>query len=458
MSTETAPWTPESPNLRTIKEVFARGSATIAVCGIVPAIAAIGYLAVVPPRYHASTEVLLDPRGLQVVEKDVTPRSESNESAVSLVESQIRVVRSEAVLRAVVGRLQLQDDREFGRERLTERVRRWLQQRPAEPASVTALRELQRALDARRAMRSYVIVITARSEDPIKAARIANTVAEVYAEHEVHARSTVASRVSANMEARLKELADRLHESDREVERFKVQQNLVGAGGRLVSEQQLSELNSQLILARARTAEQRSRVDQLDRLLKSGSDYAAIAESVQSQTVSVLRTQHAEIIRQQGSAAALLGPRHPSMPAFNAERQRYEQLIKEEIQRIAEAARNDHARAKASEETLAAELDELKQTAIRSNAAMVRLRELERIAESNRQIYQSFLVRAKELNEQGEVDTLNTRIIAVALAPTRPSDFRLSLLVLAIVLGLGAGAAYVWRRENRVLPRRVAHE
>lgn len=67
-------------------------------------------------------------------------------------------------------------------------------------------------------------------------------------------------------------------------------------------------------------------------------------------------------------------------------------------------------------------------------------------------------MRAKELNEQGEVDTLNTRIIAVALAPTRPSDFRLSLLVLAIVLGLGAGAAYVWRRENRVLPRRVAHE
>lgn len=451
MSTDAAPWTPEPFNLRFLKDTLVRGSATIAICGIIAAIAAVGYLVVVPPRYEASTEVLLDPRGLQVVQNDVTPRSENNESAVSLVESQLRVVQSEAVLRTVVSRLRLENDDEFVRnESLLGRIRSALApQGPPEPLSITALRSLQRAVHARRAARSYVIVITARSEDSIKAARIANTVAEVYVEHEVGARAAAAKRVSSAMSARLQELADQLHEAERKVEQFKAQQNLLGADGRLVSEQQLGELNSQLILARTRTAEQRARLDQIDRLLASGSNYASIAEAVQSQAVATLRAQHAEVVRQQGTASALLGPRHPSMAALAEEKGRYEQLIREEVKRIADAARNDYARAKASEEALAEQLDVLKRTAVGSNAAMVRLRELDRIADSHRQVYQSFLVRTRELSEQGGVDTSNSRIIAVALAPNRPSSMRGSLVILVTLLGVGLGVGLVWWRSAR---------
>src|SRR3954454_3062271 len=113
MSSTVAPWLPESGvSLRFIKETLFRGASIIAICGLIPVSAALGYLSVVPPSYMASTEILIDPRGLKAIQNDLTPRSENNESAIALLESQIRIVRSESVLRGVIGRLNLERDPE----------------------------------------------------------------------------------------------------------------------------------------------------------------------------------------------------------------------------------------------------------------------------------------------------------------------------------------------------------
>ena len=84
---------------------------------------------------------------------------------------------------------------------------------------------------------------------------------------------------------------------------------------------------------------------------------------------------------------------------------------------------------------------------------MVRLRELERVVEANRAIYEASLVRTKELNEQEGIDTANTRVIAAALAPDRPTTPRRALVLAALVVGLIAGASWVLlRRYRRAAP------
>ena len=58
---------------------------------------------------------------------------------------------------------------------------------------------------------------------------------------------------------------------------------------------------------------------------------------------------------------------------------------------------------------------------------------------------------AKELAEQENVDTANTRIIAPALAPDKPTTPRTSLMIAALLAGLACGAALVMlRRYSRV--------
>lgn len=427
-----------------------RGAATILAFGIAAVLIAAAYLAIVPARYEATTEMLLDPRPLRVVKDEFSPRPENNDSAVSMLESQIRVMQSESVLRVVVDRLRLDHDPEFIEPGFLERFLARFSSGPTEEPDTRALRALQRTVSIERAVRSFVVVIRARSEDPLKAARIADAIAAAYIDDEARARADAARRVRTTVTARLQELADRLRDSDRQVEEFKKTNDLVGSGQRLVSDQQLEELNSRLIQARVRTSEQKARLDEIERIISRGGDPGSISEAVQSQAITALRSQYAEVVRSEGTATATLGPRHPYAKVVTEQAKQYRRLIAEELKRIATAARTDYEQSKASEQSLAASLDKLKRTVVVSNEAMVRLRELERVAKSNREVYEAFLVRAKELGEQGGVDTSNTRVIAVAIPPNRPSGLRGSLVLVALAAGLVLGTAVVVTHKHWV--------
>jgi succinoglycan biosynthesis transport protein ExoP len=432
------------------------GARTIVLVSLVFVAGAIAYLVIVPARYQASTEIFIDPRGLQVVQNDVTPRSETDESAVSLVESQSRVAQSIPVLRSVVQSLGLDHDPEFNRPPgLLGRLLQFLSPGPDEDASTQATRKLERLVDVSRLSRSYVIVIAARSKNPAKAAQIANAIADTYIEHEVNARTNSAHRVEAAMTSRHKELAERLRNSEDAIESFKAHNNLIGSASRLISDQQLEELNTRISAEHANVVQQRARVEQIDRLLRQGAEPDAIPEAVRSATIASLRSQFAQVVRMQATASTLLGPRHPDVRVLQQQRDAYRRLIADELQRIADATRIEYRRALSSEQGLKNDFGSPRNTTIRSNEAMVRLRELERLAESNREIYRAFLMRAKEIGIQGGVDTSNTRVISAAIQPIRPVGPRLVLVPMALLAGLGLSGWYVWMFGRR--PQRTTH-
>jgi Mrp family chromosome partitioning ATPase len=218
----------------------------------------------------------------------------------------------------------------------------------------------------------------------------------------------------------------------------------------LVNEQQLAEINNQLTLARGRTAEAKSRFEQIQRLQKSGTDVAAIAEVVQSNTITALRSQYAEIARRAAELMTQLGPRHPSVGDIQAQAQGLRRLIAEEVNRVVQAVRNEYERARASEESLVRTLEGLKRNALSTNEALVALRELEREVQTSRAVYESFLTRARETGELELVDTKNVRVISPADAPLRrswPPSF-LILALGAVMLGVAGGGGLAFLRDN----------
>ena len=88
----------------------------------------------------------------------------------------------------------------------------------------------------------------------------------------------------------------------------------------------------------------------------------------------------------------------------------------------------------------------LKQRAITTSLALVKLRELEREVDASRAVYEAFLVRARETREQERVDTVNVRVLADAQAPLDRSwpPRRLLLLAAALFLGLTGGLALAY--------------
>jgi uncharacterized protein involved in exopolysaccharide biosynthesis/Mrp family chromosome partitioning ATPase len=434
-------------DLEKLISVLWRGKTTILLTTAIALALAVLFMLYAPRKYTATTELLIDPTDFHAISNEITPANQQSDAAVLAVESQVRVLTSDNLLAGVVSAQGLDHDPEFVRGSEAR-------QQPA----LSALGELKRHLSVKRAERTYVVDVSVASETPAKAAQLANAVAQAYLTEQTKVRADAARQVSQSLSSRLKELQDRVRDAEERVETYKAQNNLVDANGELVNDQQLSDLNNQLSNAHARVSQAKARLDQIQAMQKSNVDVGAFAEAVQSPTITALRSQYAEVMRREAEQKISLGERHPAVIEIEAQAQRLQKMIADEINRIALSARADYDSAKANEETLSHNFDALKHASIATNASLVGLRELEREVQANRAVYEAFLVRARETGEQERVDTKNIRVISKADLPLHRTSPPSSLIVgfVALLLGAGCGAGIVLMRAayrgNRPAP------
>jgi polysaccharide biosynthesis transport protein len=417
-----------------------------------------------PARFTASMQVLIDPNDLRVVENVLRGQNQLTETHITQVENQVRVLLSNNVAKRVVERLSLDRDPDFigsGFKLFDPRatIRALFGARPSgqsDPA-LDALNALKQRIRGKRVDRTYVVDASVWAHDPNRSVEIANALLESFLEEQSAARAEFARRASSSLNERLVELRQRVQQAEQRVEDYKKANNLVSSSGTLVNERQVTEINSQLVLAQSRSAEAKARHDQIMEAKRNRVDPGAIGEAVGSATITALRTQLAEIARKEGEINATLGARHPAVIEIASQARRIRSMIDEEVVRIAEAARNDMERAVANEATLAANLERLKTELEGTNDASVRLRELDRDVQASRSVYESFLVRTREVSEQERLDTTNIRVIAAPDLPENRSFPPRTILLLAAggMLGgiLGVGLAFFgeWRERRRAL-------
>lgn len=420
-------------------------------CGGVGLGATILVLPFIAPSFTASTQVLIDPSDLKVIENGVTPNSQYADSGVSMLESQARVIGSDNVLRRVVTRLGLAEDPEFvyplpREDSALEVVKRLLgftpvSELPRDP-ELRAVQTLRKNIQIRRPERTFVIEVHVKSQKGEKAARIANMIAEIYMAEEAAARASSAGRASDALASRLSELRASLQTAEDKLVKYREQHKLVATNGRLLVDQRLGELNQQLTAATIRTEEARARADQARRLRTEGSG-TALPELLASPEMRALRQQLADLARQHAETSARLGPRHPVVVEQMAQLRETERAIAREKTRTIDSTIKELDRAVAAENAIRRELEKLKGETTVNDRALIGLREIEREVETQRTIYESFLRRARETGQQERLDTTNMRVISPAtppLARTFPPSPKV-LLPLALILGLLAGIA-----------------
>jgi uncharacterized protein involved in exopolysaccharide biosynthesis/Mrp family chromosome partitioning ATPase len=430
-----------------------RGKGTISACALAALMLALAFIAFAPRQYTASTQLLIDPTDLLAVGTGATPSTPLSDAGLLQVESQVRVLGSDTVLRRVVIALNLDKDPEFAGAKSPLRaigedvlaligIRR---DTTSDDRTLAALTELKRRVTVRRDERTYVVQVDVTTREPEKSARIANAIADAYLAEQTQIRADAARQVSQSLSGRLQDLRDRVRDAEKKVEDYRASRNMVGSNGQLVTEQQLTEMNAQLVAARARTAEAKGRLDQVTQVQKTKNENGAFPAALLSQTITALRSQYAEVMRREAEEMTTLGPRHPAVLDIQAQAERLRHMIDAEIDRTAVAARTEYESAKASEQTLAGNLKALEGTTVDNNQAMVGLRELEREAQASRDIYQAFLVRARETGEQQQIDTKNIRVISKADMPLRRSSPPPSLLIAlgALMLGAATGCGIV---------------
>lgn len=435
------------------------------ILSVVVAISALATVAVfqLTPRYTASTQVMIDTQRKDVVNLNDVMSGLGSDSAA--IDTEAELIQSRATARRVVEKLSLTDDPEFNpwlqRASWLDAINplRWIgrlfassnkaAQQPADEkeAVIDAAIDIVVAKeDVRRRALTYVIDISFTSPNPEKAARIADAIADAYIVSQLEAKFDATKQANDWLSGRLDELRRQLEASERAVELYKSQNNIVTTQAGTLTEQQLSELNAQLILARADRAEKHAKYERARQIVQSGGSIESVVDVMQSSVIAGLRGQEAELARKQGDLSAKYGPRHPSILNLESERRDLESQIQNEVRRIVASLSNEAIVADARVNALQKSLDDLQQRTGQNNQAFVRLNELEREATANRTLYESFLGRFKETTQQQDLQMSDARVVARAAVPLSPSFPKKDLFIeiaFALSLLLGVSLAFL---------------
>jgi succinoglycan biosynthesis transport protein ExoP len=424
------------------------------------------------PRYTASSQLMLNTRQQNVVDIE-TVMSGLNVEAGAFqtgVRSEINIIMSRSLARRVVEKLGLMQDPEFNWNlrqgsaldfinpiAWLESGMRWVvtavglgpkntegesgaasEPRTAEEEENVELNSVISSflshLTASNDGRSYSILVNFTSEDPEKAAVIANAVADQYLVDQLEAKFEATRRATAWLNERLADLREKVKESETALQEYREQSNLIDNQGQTVSAQQLSELNSQLILARTERAQVEARLRRVRELVKTGGVESS-PEVLANPLIQRLREQETDLARQQAELSGRYGDRHPTMINLRAEIRDLRSKIDAEVNKIVLSLANEVEVARARESTLAANLASIQQNVGELSRASVRLNELQREADANRALFETFLNRFKETSNQDQIIQPDARIISAAETPQWPS-FPRKKVILAMALGV----------------------
>jgi capsular exopolysaccharide synthesis family protein len=455
-------------DLRELLSILRRRKWTVIVCFVLITAGATAIVSRMTPIYEATSSVMIDvnERSVANVESILAGLPASSET----IHGVVAVMLSRDFAEHVIQKLKLYEFPEFNpalRSPTTwstyvaaarDYVKRWLGQAtetaPVQMLSVEEQADRERVrvissllgkLAIQPRVETWVVDITVSSESPEVAALLANTIAELYLVNQLEEKFEATKRETEWLTQRLASLRTDLEQAEGAVEAYRSSAGLL-EGGRDVtlSQEQISDVNSQLVTARIRRAELESRLRQAEILLASPSGANAAGDVLLSPVIQALIQQETEVLRKIAELSSTAGENLPAMQSARAEARDLRTKLTLEISRVVEGLRSETTVARAQEQTLERSLADLGSQVSNLNTKGAELRVLEREAETSRLLYEAFLSRFKEAEDQDTIQQSDARVIShadVPGGPERPKSMILIALSAAFSLLLGLGVA-----------------
>ncbi len=418
------------------------------------------YLRITPPVYTAEVKVLFGNPKAQFVQQQSVLAPDSPVDS-SQIESQIQILKSKAIATSVINQLKLADDLEFkdpGRSSPSI-IREWMGgrhlARPVDPMD-RLVNDFDRRLSAIRLGFSTVIEISFSAGNAERAAEIANAIANTYVTDQLNAKLDANRIATAWLQDRLKELGQQALTAERAVNAFKSQNNIVAAGGKLMDDEQVTDLNGRLVAARAQASEASARLNRFETILASNSaDSASIgsldasgSDALGNPIINNLRQQYLENARREVEYSGRLGKDHLAVVNLRTQMRGIRASILDEVRRLAETSRSDFEVAKQRQEEIEKQLALAVSQSRTTNSAEPAMRELETSAKGYRNLYETFLQRYMGSVQQESFPISEARVISPAAPPINKSKPKTGMiLALGIFGGIALGTALGFLRD-----------
>lgn len=429
------------------------------------------------PLYTSTASVVIDTRRTDVVDIQAVLSGPGIDASVTDTESQ--VIASRALIEKAAERVGLFEDEEFNPAladpRWTTPVVDAIKavgaaakspfSRPRDAAlaermaRAKVLDRVVAALSIKRAGVTYVINISASTRAPQKSADLANALAEEYIRQQLESKIKATRGANTWLNEQLITLKKEVQRADSAVEAYRKQSGLLSAKGTTLTEQQIAELNARLIVQRSDYQEREARLNEVRLNIDAGIGVDSISEALASEVIRSLRNNQADLARRQADMEARYGPRHPDFVNAQHQAADLQKQIDAEVQRIVTNLENEANVSRRRVEALKSSLAGVRDQLSGNNQSEVKLRELERDADANRAMYESFLRRFKQTGDQAEIVQPDAHIVSAAQIASRASwPNKLLSLALSLVLGAGIGVALIVLAEMFDMRLRTGEE
>lgn len=416
------------------------------------------------PRYQASATLMIEAEQAKALSIEEVYGLDSSRKEYFL--TQFEILKSRKIAERVVERLALTSHPLFDPDQrppsLKSRIKDWLaflpQQEPLseEEARQRKLEGVTTAVSAQLSISpvrgTQLVDITFESESPQLAAKVANTVAEVFIESHLEAKLEMTQQATSWLNQRLDGLRVKMEASEAKLQAFQESEGLVDVEGvQGLAAQELNEITTQLMQARKEVKQAESIYELVQTRGTDPNALASLPEVLNHQVIQNVKTAEVDASRRVSELARRYGPKHPKMIAARDELEAVRENLRGEVRQLIAGIENDYDTAKANERALERELAQAKGEYQLISRKESRYNELKREVEVNRQLYNAFLTRFKETSETSGFEAANARLTDPATPPrgaAKPKRKLIIALALAVSALVGVMLAFLEEALN----------
>lgn len=313
-----------------------------------------------------------------------------------------------------------------------------------EDATLASMAIFDDLLEVKPQSQSYVIKISFTSEDPVKAATIANFMARRFIEVQLEEKSSAVRRAIGGISERLSAAQEAMEQAEEKVADMRLKSNFMPGQTAPVISVQSEELARTLMKAKAEYALVSAKLQTIEAQQAEEASLENLAEITASQVVGQLRLQVLEYQTRLGEALEAYGEEHPRAIAIRSELEAVQANMDEEIGRIVGGIRSDAAIISAQINELEAQLAEARERNLLDSATATQLENAQSNAAVKRSLYEALLRRQEETSVQQSWLMPDVRLISEAGPPLEPNSLSPTTLmasgvtvslILALLLG-----------------------
>jgi polysaccharide biosynthesis transport protein len=283
---------------------------------------------------------------------------------------------------------------------------------------------VRQRLDAINDGRSHVIKVTFSSQYPEKAANLANAFAQEFIVDQIETKHKAEDETAQQLSSRLTDLRENLKASELAAQAFREKRTEtlpIGPNNLTAAADQLAQMNQQLVLVQGERAQAEARLSRLQDLGRAGSAPDSANEVLNSLTIQHLKDRETEVRQRIAQLGKTYGPAYPEMQRAQSELQSVLNAIATETRNIGKNALNEVHIAREKETALNTRIKTLEGVLATNTKTDLRYQELQREAENNRKVYDTFTTRLKDLDVQQGLARPTARIIHEAEVPVQPA-------------------------------------